>query len=369
MFSESNPYIRRLIRFFLLPYCYFSKIDWNECKCNPFKVCGDLLYIFFKLKYYPDNYGPCRLWEKPRKEWSYYFGSSYHPWIRHKLRKEIQPFKYLNLLCNKHLADYHLRPHDIPLPLCFGKISPHDYNNFESIISKIFKNTSINKLIIKPVSGRCGRNVNIITSEHHQYRIFNGTTYQSLSSFSLTEDFLIQEYIEQHNKISAIFPISLNTIRVVTFLTSVNFPIILGTYIRFGRGASIVDNVNQGGIAVGIDKHSGLLMKFAYNSKGMRFCNHPDTGFVFHQFKLPFWDDIVAVSKKTQLAVPFYRLIGLDIAIGERGPVVIEINANPDIIGLEQKTGPLYRDPLIYNEFKKYNLFINNYQINLYNSN
>ena len=69
MLSENHPIIRRILRFIALPYCYFFLVNWKECTASRLQVLKDLLYIFFKLKYYPDNYSPCRFWEKDRKEW------------------------------------------------------------------------------------------------------------------------------------------------------------------------------------------------------------------------------------------------------------------------------------------------------------
>ena len=87
------PYVRRFLRFLALPYC-FSKVNWKECTKTKTQVAFDFLYIFFRLKYFPDNYSPCRLWEKNRAEWAYYYGSNYDPYQRRQLRKVVQPAAY-----------------------------------------------------------------------------------------------------------------------------------------------------------------------------------------------------------------------------------------------------------------------------------
>ena len=58
-------------------------VNWDECDRNKILVCYDHLYIFFALKYFPDNYTSCRLWEKPRSEWKYYYGRGYDPLANH----------------------------------------------------------------------------------------------------------------------------------------------------------------------------------------------------------------------------------------------------------------------------------------------
>ena len=59
---------------------------------------------------------------------------------------------------------------------------------------------------------------------------------------------------------------------------------------------------------------------------------------------------------------PFYKLIGMDIAVTQVGPVLIEVNANPDIVFQEQTSGPLFKDKRVLKEFDKYDLLVNKYQ-------
>ena len=67
-------------------------------------------------------------------------------------------------------------------------------------------------------------------------------------------------------------------------------------------------------------------------------------------------------SRFVQGCFPFYRLLGLDVAITNGGPVIIEINAFPDFVFMEQGSGPFLRDPLIFEEFAKYGLLYNRLQ-------
>ena len=97
MLSESHPLIRRVIRFLALPYCFFKMIDWKECQISKYQVLRDLLYIFFRLKYFPDNYSLCRLWEKERTQWAYYYGSIYDAYQRSQLRCSVGKKKYEEL--------------------------------------------------------------------------------------------------------------------------------------------------------------------------------------------------------------------------------------------------------------------------------
>jgi hypothetical protein len=134
---------------------------------------------------------------------------------------------------------------------------------------------------------------------------------------------------------------------------------------RFGVGNAHVDNWSSGGIAVGVDHHNGRLMEVAFDKHGNRFHNHPDSKQAFLGFQLPYWEETVEIAMKLQMAANFYRLIGVDVAITPDGPILIEMNANPDIVFQEQTAGPLLRDPRVLQEFFEYGLLYNDAQLRL----
>ena len=82
MLPESHPLVRRTLRFLALPLVYVRVLRDAGGAVGPLRAARDLLHIFFVLKYYPDNYGPCRLWERDRAEWPLYYGSSYNTYAR-----------------------------------------------------------------------------------------------------------------------------------------------------------------------------------------------------------------------------------------------------------------------------------------------
>jgi len=365
MLSEAPPSIRAFIRFFLLPYCFFKLIDWQKCNKPKFSVVNDLLTLFFKYKAFPDHYSPCRLWEKNRAEWAYYYGSGYNPYQRYKFRETVQPFKIKKFLQNKLKCEEYFKAKGIPMPITYGIISPGE--NCEEIIKDLFTSIPCDKLIIKPLFGKSGRGVALAV------KTLNGIVFKrrgiinSVKSFSVAEPSIIQEVIIQHESISQYSPFSVNTIRTVPFLTRDNSVIMLSACMRFSVGDSVVDNWSAGGIAVGVNCVKGILMEFAFDKNGNMHSYHPISSKIFCGFKIPFWDQIYELTKKTQLASPDCRLIGLDIAVTPQGPVVIEINPEPDLILQEQTSGPLLKDPIILKEFARYNLLYNSQQTKLLN--
>lgn len=364
MFAEAPVRVRRLIRFLLLPYCYLRLVNWKECSRSRLQVLGDLAFIFFRFKYYPDNYGACRLYEKNREDWAYYYGSTYNPYPRRRLRKCVQRYEYQIIFNDKELWEKFCSALSVPSPPCFDVVDPAGPYRDE-IRSAVSANGG-KKIIIKPVMGHAGQGIVLAQQEGPKIKILTGAKDLSLDDFVLTTRSIMQDVVEQDSRVAAIYPHSVNTVRIITLLTADLGVLLLGAKMRFGNNGSFVDNSSTGGINVGLDKLSGMLNEFGCDKHGNRYNHHPATGEKFEGFVVPQWDNVVKLATKVQQACTFYRLVGTDIAVTPNGPVLIEANANPDIIGLELAAGPILKDPEVCNEFKKYNLLINRYQMALH---
>ena len=363
MLVESHPLIRRALRFLMLPYCYFKLIDWKECTKSRYQVAKDLLYVFFRLKYYPDNYAPCRFWEKDRSIWSYYYGSSYHSYARHKLRKEVQSYEHQVIFNDKSVSEQLCKGMDVQMPTSYGFIDPA--GDCRGMVETIFRDTGLNELIIKPILGHAGRGIILAVNRADGIVIKTKRSECNLAEYEFKDKSIIQEIVTQNSAIAEISNASLNTIRLISLLTRSQEVIILSASMRFGVGNAFVDNWSAGGIAVGVDYSNGTLMETAYDKHGGQYYEHPDSKVVFNNYKIPCWDDVIKIAHKVQEACPFYKLIGVDVAISKNGPVLIEINANPDIVFQEQTAGPLLQDKRILSEFAKYDLLVNDYQKSL----
>lgn len=358
MLNEAHPIVRRLIRFALLPYCYLNLVNWKECTRNRIQVLYDFLYIFFKLKTFPDHYGSCRLWEIDKSKWKYYYGSIYHPYQRQRLRKEVQKKEYQIVLVDKVVGAKFCECIGINQPKMLGNIA--HYENFSDRIKQLFTISKSNVVIIKPILGSAGMGI-VLANKKEDDTVVVQTKHEFVNSkeFVLKESSIVQEYICQCAEIASFAHSSVNTIRVVTLLTKSNDVLITSARIRFGDGKSYVDNVCAGGIAVGINCQDGTLFETGFDKKGCRYIKHPLTGVVFKGFQIPVWDKVVKMAIKVQQSFSFYKLIGMDIAIGaDYEPVLIEVNASPDIVGEERTTGPYLIKPEVLKAFSEYDLLV-----------
>lgn len=363
MLSESHPVIRSILRFLALPYVFLKLVNWDECSVSKYKVVKDLLYIFFRLRYFPDNYSPCRLWEKQRALWHYYYGSSYHPYQRDRLRKEVQRYEYVSLFDDKEVCELLCKGMSVKLPDYYGVVGPEmDYKS--EIIHALNANPG-KKVIIKPVKGQAGRGISLAYKHEQGVKVKMGNTETDIAQFKLYGRSILQEVVRQDELVARFSSSSVNTVRVVTLLNKENRPILISASMRFGVGEAYVDNWSAGGIAVGVDRKSGTLRDIAYDKKGNQYLKHPVSNKRFEGFQVPRWTEVEAMALHVQNKCPFYKMLGLDIAITPDGPVLIEMNPDPDLIFQEQTAGPLLKDRQILLEFEKYDLLINKYQKNL----
>lgn len=160
-------------------------------------------------------------------------------------------------------------------------------------------------------------------------------------------DYLFQDYVQQHPILNEINPKCLNTLRLTTVRDVQNVTHIAAGFLRLGRGTAEVDNAESGGIMNFLDLETGKLDVFGYttiNHGGDTMKRHPDTGVVFGDITLPFYDDIVALVKKASNILP-NPVVGWDIAITSDGPVLIEANRRPSVTTDQAIMGPFMKRP------------------------
>lgn len=140
------------------------------------------------------------------------------------------------------------------------------------------------------------------------------------------EDSIVEELIVQHDALSALYPDSVNTIRIASVLTN-DGPVLLSTCMRIGNG-SVIDNFCQGGMTAQIDFETGKVETDAVDQERNVYECHPLTGVRFKGYQLPNWDYLKNAVKELALMDPDAGFIGWDIAITPDGIEVVEANNN-----------------------------------------
>lgn len=145
---------------------------------------------------------------------------------------------------------------------------------------------------------------------------------------------MFEEEIQQHPEVSQLNPTSVNTLRVVTIRGEDNSISFLPCILRVGSGGK-VDNVSSGGGAyLLIDDDGSAILNGLYQEnidyiKDMQQLNPVNMP---EDFKVPYYQQALEMCQTMAIQSPQYRIIGWDIAISKKGPVLVELNLHPDII-------------------------------------
>ena len=158
----------------------------------------------------------------------------------------------------------------------------------------------------------------------------------------IRDDIVIQRPVVQHERLSAINPTSVNTIRMISLLSKEGVKV-YSTILRMGVGGSRVDNASSGGITCGIGEN-GCLRKYAYKANGERFEQHGDSGIVFNGYEIPGYHKCLAAVQNLHVQIPHFRLVSWDFSANQEGePILIEANLRYGQLDFHQLgNGPLF---------------------------
>lgn len=153
---------------------------------------------------------------------------------------------------------------------------------------------------------------------------------------------IVEEYVDQHERCRAFNPSSLNTMRLWVLRRGGEPARVLGGFLRIGRAGSLVDNVAAGGILARIDLATGVL-DAAIDRQRRTYRVHPDHGAPIEGRVVPCWPEAAALACETLPLFPHLRFAGFDVAVSRQGPLVIELNVTPDLQGAAEAGIPLRR--------------------------
>lgn len=139
------------------------------------------------------------------------------------------------------------------------------------------------------------------------------------------KDFIVQEKILPHESFKNIYPNSINTLRVITYLVNDKINHAPLSF-RIGQGGNFVDNLHAGGLVVGVS-NEGYLKEYAFTEMQSKFSHHPDTNIKFEGYRLDKVESILEISKSMHEKTPHMRMISWDFTLNHKNEIVLlEIN-------------------------------------------
>lgn len=160
-------------------------------------------------------------------------------------------------------------------------------------------------------------------------------------------EYIFQEHLRQHPRIREICGDRVGTLRVVV-LNGRREARVFRAQWRIPVGASIIDNFRGGGSGnfIGrVDPATGRVTHVVGEGGALEGWKrtHPDTGARVADIDLPGWEEAATLCRETARAFPGLRIQHWDLALGEEGPIVVELNFAGDFMQYGAPRGA--RDP------------------------
>ncbi len=321
---------------------FFKQLLNDPDRKQLLRIVYELGVLLIKYHEMPNHYFSRYLFKKNIENFKDYLPNNF---FDRKIKPSFNNISVKEVLDNKLYFDMFFNKVNIKVPevimfnirniFVYNNISipVRNVNDFKALLNDIFNTNSIDSLFIKKTNSSSGGS-NI-------YKFYRD---ESMQDIKLTEEiffqvvnseYVFQKTVRQHYELNRLNPSSLNTIRIDTFMNIKGEIEIISAYIRMSINNICVDNISQGGCAVGIDIETGKLNKQGYSSiytLGVKVLEeHPITGTIFEDFVIPQFNEVKELVKRVASYIPEIRLIGWDVAISDVGPVLIEGNSDYDI--------------------------------------
>lgn len=176
----------------------------------------------------------------------------------------------------------------------------------------------------KPTHGSCGRGIEKL----------NTADFESPDALY---DYLVkgapqlelEELIEQHPAVSAVYPHAINTVRLVTIRGKSGKVYPFSAVFRIGNGGKFVDNFNNGGMVAPMNVDTGTVTDRALDKQKNLYEVHPMTGTLIKGFQFPDWDKVLTMVSEAAQVVPEVGYVGWDVCFTPNGPCLVEGNQYP----------------------------------------
>ncbi len=194
--------------------------------------------------------------------------------------------------------------------------------------------------VLKPNRGSAGRGVLVVTARDAKgYRRHNGELLrlddlrQHLSDilsgmYSLggqPDSAIVQQRVRLHPAFAAVCYKGIPDVRVILYRNEPAMAMLrLPTKESGGRA-----NLHQGGIGTGVELETGVTHHAVQRNRFVE--RHPDTGRPVVGMRVPYWQEVLELSRRVASAVGLGYL-GVDVVVDALdGPMLLEANARPGL--------------------------------------
>ena len=234
-------------------------------------------------------------------------------WTRAEFRKTYTDRRYICLLMNKYIfskvfSDF------------YGRRCVSSRDADAKLLRELAEDTG--KVVYKPNCKGQGKGVRVLPCADE------AEAANSMELIRASGDGIIEEYVVQHEVLARVNPGAVSIIRFYTVCApsgSYLFAPVLTTAIE-----KEISNGCQDALTTMIDIRTGEVVTDAVDqNKYTDHAAHPVTGTAFRGLKLPFWEESIDMMRRAVPLASKISNIGWDVAITEKGPLIIEANTIP----------------------------------------
>ncbi len=300
-----------------------SQIDTEINVCKSYWGCYPLHYFRYDL-YRDDKQLSHRelLDYIPEFFFYYLFLPYYNSW------------KIKNFVEDKNKAEQMFRQLSISQPATLstfinGRFFSEELKEIDFIdLLRLIQKNYPEKLFVKPADGQGGYGIFIFhLNDNNEYVTKNNLFFNEefFKKIGKKKNFIIQPGLIQDAEISRIYPHSVNTFRIATENLNGTVRVLCAT-LRMGRNGLEVDNSAQNGLMVKVNIDTGTLGYYANSEQVEYFEKHPDTNFLFNNYKIAQWNKVKDFVIESAKKIPQFIYLGWDIALTKAGPIALETN-------------------------------------------
>lgn len=258
---------------------------------------------------------------------------------------------------------------DIPVLAIIGRDPAQAYgdrfptlNSLDALRDYLLSADCPAELYVKPADGSCGEGQYALKRVGDGWEFKRGVVLPAELAAALLNEapasgLVVQPRLYNHTEMAPIGgALGLATVRVVVANT-VDGPEVLAAVQKIIGGHGHVDNFlegKSGNLIANVDLATGRLDRVFGRMPGQRYLmsrikTHPITGHSLTGFQLPLWRETTLLAGRVALAMPEQPLLGIDLAITDAGPLLVESNStwNPalpqvaTLRGIKQLVGPV----------------------------
>ena len=228
----------------------------------------------------------------------------------------------------------------LPVPAVFATFSSiEDVRNLERVLDRLPKDRGF---ALKPDNGFGGRGILVVKRWDTQgfektdgSRITWGDLRKHIQEivdgeFSgrwLPDKAFLEELVTPHPDIARLSVSGLPDVRVIVFR---GVPVMAMSRLPTKRSGGKA-NLFQGAVGAGVNVKTGKVESAVVGHKRKSIRRHPDTNLELVGQKIPFWQEILDLSVKAQMASGL-GYAGVDIVLSDaRGPLIMEVNKRPGL--------------------------------------